>query len=137
MARRAPAARRGGCNGCNGRNRRNGRRGRTGSAVLGRLGARVAGAVRARQRHGREPGGDHLRATNGNLSRNGGYATDGKGLGAGLCSQGALEGASRSRRRPSEHDRLCVAYLGHCGVVQWSAAFDPGGWPMQPAVDSN
>ncbi len=40
----------------------------------------------------------YLRADNGNLSRNGTYATTGKGLGAGLGSQGAIVFDRRSQR---------------------------------------
>ena len=40
----------------------------------------------------------YLRASNGNLSRDGGYATNGKGLGAGLGSQGALVFDDASQR---------------------------------------
>jgi 6-phosphogluconolactonase len=40
----------------------------------------------------------YLRSSNGNISRNGGYATNGKGLGAGLGSQGALVFDEQSQR---------------------------------------
>jgi hypothetical protein len=40
----------------------------------------------------------YLRASDGNISRNGSYTTSGKGLGAGLGSQGAIVFDAKSQR---------------------------------------
>jgi hypothetical protein len=72
----------------------------------------------------------YLRAANGNLSRHGGYATNGKGLGAGLGSQGALvfdEASQRFFAVNAGDDSISMLAIGATGELTAIATAPSGG----------
>jgi 6-phosphogluconolactonase len=81
---------------------------------------------------------DWLRASNGNLSRNGTYATTGKGLGAGIGSQGALVFDDASQRffavNPGDNTISMLALAEDGTLTMMSTVASGGVKPVSIAV---